>query len=106
MRRKLNTPYITKLANLRKEKNVLKQIISQHRTLIDLSSSIAHQVRDGNAFLVPETISECKQRCREAQKEIQKLEKDSVTLRRDEQTRLRHKAIQRADHETAKAIKY
>ena len=39
-------------------------------------------------------------------KEIRKLEKDSVTLRRDEQTRLRFEAIQRGDHKTAKAIKY
>ena len=106
VRRKPNAPYVTKLANLRKEKNILEQIISQHRTGIDLSSSIAHQVCDGNAFLVPETIPECKQRCRAAQKEIRKLEKDSVTLRRDEQTRLCREAIQRGDHKTAKAIKY
>ena len=106
VRRKPNAPYITKLANLHKEKNVLKQIISQHHTGIDLSSSIAHQVRNGHDFLLPETIPECKQRCRAAQKEIRKLEKDSVTLRGDEQTRLRRKAIQRRDHETAKAIKY
>ena len=39
-------------------------------------------------------------------KDIRKLEKDSVTLRRDKQTRLRREAIQRGDHETAKAIKY
>ena len=70
VRRKPTAPYITKLANLRKEKNVLKQILSQHRTGIDLSSSIAHQVRDGHNFLVPETIPECQQRCREAQQEI------------------------------------
>ena len=68
--------------------------------------SIACQVRDGHAFLVPGTIPECKQRCQAAQKEIPKLEKDSVTLRRDERTRLRREAIQRGDHETAKAIKY
>ena len=37
VRRKPNAPYVTKLANLRKEKNVLKQISSQHRTGIDLS---------------------------------------------------------------------
>ena len=68
--------------------------------------SIACQVRDGHAFLVPETIPKCKQCCRAAQKEIRKLDKDSVTLRRNEQTRLHRKAIQRGDHETAKAIKY
>ena len=67
---KPDNPYVTKLANLRKEKKVLKRIISQHRTGIDLSSSIAHQVCDGHDFLVPETIPECKQRCCAAQKEI------------------------------------
>ena len=36
----------------------------------------------------------------------QQLEKDSVTLRIEEQTQLHHAAIQRRDHETAKAIKY
>ena len=41
---KPNAPFITKLAKLRKEKNVLKQVLSQHRTGIDFSSSIAHQV--------------------------------------------------------------
>ena len=30
VRRKPNAPYVTKFANLRKEKNVLKQILSQH----------------------------------------------------------------------------
>ena len=69
-RRKPKAPYVTKLANLHKEKNVLKQILSQHRTGIDLSSSIAHQVRNGHNFLVPETIPECQQRCQEAQQEI------------------------------------
>ena len=72
---------------------------------IDLSLCIACQIRDGHAFLVPEMIPECKQLCRSEQKEIRKLEKDSVTLRRDEQTRLHREAIQRGDHETAKAIK-
>ena len=71
-----------------------------------LSSSIAHQVRDGNDFLIPETIPECQQRCCEAQQEIQKLEKDAVTLRIEEQTKLHRVAIQRGDHATAKAIKY
>ena len=101
-----NAPYITKLANLHKEKNVLKQILSQHRTGIDLSSSIAYQVCDGHDFLVPETIPECQQRCREAQQEIRQLEKDSVILRVEEQTRLHREAIQCGDHDTAKAIKY
>ena len=59
VRRKPHTPYVTKFASLRKEKNVLKQVLSQHRTGIDLSSSIAHQVRDGNDFLLPATIPEC-----------------------------------------------
>ena len=106
VRRKPNAPYITKLANLHKEKNVLKQIISQHRTGIDLSSSIAREDHDGHDFLVPETIFECQQHCHAAQKESRKFEKDSVTLRREEQTRLRSKVIQCGDHETAKAIKY
>ena len=106
VRRKPNAPYITKLANLHKEKNVLKQILSQHCTGIDLSSSITHQVRNGHDFFVPKTIPECQQRCHEAQQEIRKLEKDSVTLRIEEQTRLRRAAIQRGDHDTAKAIKY
>ena len=106
VRHKQNAPYVTKLANLLKEKNILKQIISQHCRGIDLSLSIACQVHDCDAFLVPKTIPECKQRCRAAQKEIRKLEKDSVTLRRDKLTRLRCEAIQRGDHETAKAIKY
>ena len=35
-----------------------------------LSSSIAYQSSDGHDFLVPETIPECQQRCREAQQEI------------------------------------
>ena len=60
----------TKLANLCYGKNVLKQIISQHRTRIDLSSSITHQICNGHDFLVPETIPDCKQHCRAAQKEI------------------------------------
>ena len=106
VRHKPNDPYVTKLANLCKEKNILKQIISQHRTGIVLSLSIARQVHDGHAFLVPETIPECKQHCRAAQIEIRKLEKDSVTLRRDKQTRLSREAIQRGDNKTAKAIKY
>ena len=80
VRRKPHAPYVTKLTKLRKEKNVLKQVFSQDRTGIDLSSSIAHQVRDGNDFLLPATILECQQRCCEAQQEIHKLEKDSVTL--------------------------
>ena len=63
---KPNTPFVTKLAKLRKEKNVLKEVFSQHRTGIDLSSSIAHQVHDGHDFLVPATIPECQQCCREA----------------------------------------
>ena len=70
------------------------------------SSSIAHQVRDGNNFLLPATIPECQQRCRDTQQEIRKLEKDSITLRIEEQTQLSREAIQRGDHETAKAIKY
>ena len=106
VRCKPNAPYVTKLANLHKEKNVLKQILSQHRTGIDLSSSIAHQVRDGHDFLVLDTIPECQQRCRKAQQEIRTLEKDSVTLRIEEQTKLRRDAIQRGDHDTTKAIKY
>ena len=73
---------------------------------IDLSSSIALQVHDGHDFPVPETIPECQQCCREAQQEIRKLEKDSVTLRIEEQTSTRRAAIQRGDHNTAKAIKY
>ena len=64
VRHKPHAPYVRKLAKLRKEKNVLKQVLSQHRTSIDLSSSIAHQVRDGNNFLLPATIPECHQRCR------------------------------------------
>ena len=68
VRCKPKAPYITKLANLRKEKNVLKQILSQHHTGIDLSSSISYQVHDGHNFLVPTTIPECQQRCREAQR--------------------------------------
>ena len=103
---KPHTPYVTKLAKLRKEKNVLKQVLSQHRTGIDLSSSITHQVRDGNNFLLPATIPECQQWCREAHQEIRKLEKDSITLRIEEQTKLRQDAIQRGDHETTKSIKY
>ena len=70
VRRKPNAPFVTKLAKLHKQKNVLKQILSQHRIGIDLSPSIAHQVRDGHNFLVPTTILECQQRCREAQQEI------------------------------------
>ena len=58
VQRKPNAPYVTKLANLRKEKNVLKQILSQHCTGIDLSTSIAHQVCGGHNFLVPDTIPE------------------------------------------------
>ena len=88
VQRKPNAPYITKLANLHKEKNVLKQILFQHRTGIDLSSSIAYQVRDDHDFLVPETIPECQQHCCEAQQEIRQLEKDSVILRVEEQIRL------------------
>ena len=42
--RKPHMPYVMKLAKLHKEKNVLKQVLSQHRTGIDLSSIIAHQV--------------------------------------------------------------
>ena len=106
VQRKPNAPYITKVTNICKEKNVLKQIISQHRTGIDLSSSIAYHFRDGHDFLVPETIPECKQRCCAAQKEIRQLEKDSVNLRREEQTRLFCETIQIGDNETAKAIKY
>ena len=107
VRQKPHTPYVTKLAKfLHKVKNVLKQVLSQHRTGIDLSSSIAHQVHDSNDFLCPATIPECQQRCREAQQEIQKLEKDSATLQIEEQTKLRREPIQRGDHETAKAIKY
>ena len=68
-------PYVTKLAKLRKEKNVLKQVSSQHHTGIDLSSSIVHPVRDGNDFLLPATIPEYQQQCRDAQQEIHKLEK-------------------------------
>ena len=98
--------YVRKLAKLRKEKNLFKQLLSQHGTGIDLSSNIAHQVRDGNDFLLPATVLECKQWCREAQQEIRKLEKDSVTLRIKERTKLCREAIQRGDHETAKAIKY
>ena len=94
------------MAKLRKEKNVLKQVLSQHCTGIDLSSSTAHQFRDGNDFLLPATIPECQQRCCEAQQEIHKLEKDSVTLRIKDQKQLRREAIQRGVHETAKAIKY
>ena len=89
-----------------KEKNVLKQVLSQHHTGIDLSSSIAHQVLDGNNFLLPATIPECQQWCHDAQQEIRKLDKDSVTLQIEEQTQLRREAIQHGDHETAKAIKY
>ena len=63
-----------------KEKNVLKQVLSQHLSGIDLSSSIAHQIRDGNDILLPATIPECQQRCCDAQQEILKLEKDSVAL--------------------------
>ena len=77
---KPHVPYVTKLAKLCKEKNVLKQVLSQHRTGIDLSSSIANPVCDGNDFLLPATILECQQRCREAPQELSKLEKDSVTL--------------------------
>ena len=99
-------PYVTKLAKLRKEKNVLKQVLFQHRTGIDLSSSIAHQVRDSNDFLLPATILECQQWCRDAKQEIRKLEKDSVTLRIEEQTQLCRESIKCGDHETAKAIKY
>ena len=75
VRCKPHAPYVAKLAKLSKEKNVLKQVLSQHRTGIDLSSSIAHQVRDVNDFLLPATIPECQQRCRDAQEEILKLEK-------------------------------
>ena len=103
---KPHTPYVMKLAKLHTEKNVLKHVLSQHHTGIDLSSSIAHQVRDGNDFLLPATIPECQQWCCDAQQEIHKLEKDSVTLRIEEQTQLRQEAIQHGDHETAKAIKY
>ena len=99
-------PYVTKLAKLCKEKNVLKQVLSQHRTGIDLSSSISHQVQDGNDFLLPATILECQQQRHGTQQEIRKLEKDSVTLRIEERTQLPREAIQRGDHETAKAIKY
>ena len=42
--RKPHVPYVTKLAKSRKERIVLKQVLSLHRTGIDLSSSIAHQV--------------------------------------------------------------
>ena len=104
--RKPHAPYVTILVKLRKEMNVLKQVLPQHRTGIDLSSSIAHNVRDGNDFLLPATIPECQQRCCDAQQEIRKLKKRSVTLRIEEQTQLRREAIQRGDHETAKAIKY
>ena len=105
VRHKPHAPYVRKLAKLRKEKNVLKQVLSQHRTGIDLSSRIAHQVRDGNNFLRPATIPECRQRCRDTQQEIRKLEKDSVTLRIEEQTQLCSESIQCGDHATAKAIK-
>ena len=98
--RQPHEPYVTKLAKLRKEKN------AQHRTGIDHSSSIAHQVRDGNNFLLPATIPECQQRCHDAQQEISKLGKDSVTLQIEDQAQLRREAIQPGDHETAKAIKY
>ena len=98
--------FVTKLAKLHKEKNVLKHILSQHHTGIDLSSSIAHQIHDSNDFLLPATIQECQQLGRQAHQEIQKIEKDSVTLQIEEQTKLRREAIQRGDHETAKAIKY
>ena len=94
------------MAKLRKEKNVLKQALSQHCTGIDLSSSIAHQVQDSNDFLLPATIPECQQWCCDAQQEIRKLEKDSDTLQIEEQTQLHREAIQHGDHETAKAIKY
>ena len=94
------------MAKLRKQKNVLKQVLSQHRTGIDLSPGIAYQVRDGYDFLLPANILECQQWCHEAQQEIHKLEKDSVTLQIEEQTQLHREAIQRGDHETAKAIKY
>ena len=104
--RKPQAPYVTKLAKLRKEMNVLKQVLSQHRTGIDLSSSIAHQVRDGNDFLLPATIPECQQWCHDAQQEIRKLEKDAVALRIEEQTKLCREAIQRGNHEIAKAIEY
>ena len=103
---KPHAPYVTKLAKLCKEKNVLKQVLSQHHTGIDLSSSIAHQVLDGNDFLLPATIPECQQWCCDTQQEIRKLDKDSVTLQIEEQTQLRREAIQHGDHETAKAIKY
>ena len=93
VRRKPNAPHVTKLETLHNEKNVLKQILSQHRTGIDLSSSIAHQVHGGHDFLVPDTIPECQQRCRKTQQEIQKLEKDSVTLRTEEQTKLHRHSI-------------
>ena len=106
VRHKPYAPFVTKFANLCQGKNVLKQIISQHCTGIDLSLSIVHQVCNSHNFLVPETITECKQRCHAAQKEIRQLEKDSVTLRGEEQTRLHCEAIQRGDNETAKAIKY
>ena len=89
--------------------NYAKRRMSSNRSypsIIDLSSSIAHQVHDSNNFLLPATLLECQQRCRDAQQEIRKLEKDSVTLRIEEQTKLRREAIQRGDHETAKAIKY
>jgi hypothetical protein len=62
-KKKPNVAFIRKLANMRKQKNVLRLVVSAQRTGLSLSDAIANQVKDGHDFTIPETYQECQKQC-------------------------------------------
>ena len=104
-KKKPNVAFVRKLANLRKQKNVLLRLISQHNTGHSLSNSIAHLVKDGHDFTIPETHEECKKLCRALQREIKTLAKNALSHRRNEQKELQREATQQGDKKKATEIR-
>ena len=83
-KRKPNVAYVEKLATACKEKNVLRQILSQRKTGIDYITSLAHLTRDACPFVIPVSPEECQHCCKHLKKLIHQYEKSATMLRQEE----------------------
>ena len=105
-KKKPNLAYTREISKLRREKNVMKHVVSSVRLGINFDQAIDYQVKLGYTEIIPSTIEECQKRCRQCRQELRKMAKDASKKREAEQQQDLAEAKLSGDKSKIKAIKF
>lgn len=84
-KKKPNVAYVKSLAELHKQKNILRRILSSYKHGISLTTAIAHHTINGYQYPIPSTHALCQKECRRLQRMIKNKSKNASIHRKQQQ---------------------